>query len=91
MNRLLQNELQHICPSETDIPPCDFTLQVIKSRLHCKQRTAVLPPLALAPSTLATEAASLFDAILISPVLPTHVDSHRNFLVICYFKVCFLR
>lgn len=45
MNRHLQNELQHICPSEADIPPCDFTLQVIKSRLHCKQRTAV-PPLA---------------------------------------------
>lgn len=58
MNRLLQNALQHICPSKTDIPPCDFTLQVIKSRLNCKQRTVVPPLLALALSTLATEAAN---------------------------------
>lgn len=58
MNRLLQNQLQHLCPPETDIPPCDFTLQVIKSRLRCKQRAAVPPLLALALSTLATEAAS---------------------------------
>lgn len=52
MNRHLQNELQHICPSEADIPPCDFTLQVIKSRLHCKQRTAVPPPRLLLPWAL---------------------------------------
>lgn len=90
MNRLLQNELQHICPSETDIPPCDFTLQVIKSRLHCKQRTAV-PPACCCPEHSGYRGYQFFDAILISPMFPTHVGSHRNFLVTPYFKVGFFR
>lgn len=85
MNRHLQNELQHICPSEADIPPCDFTLQVIKSRLQCKQRTAV-PPLACScPEHSGYRGWEVFDAILISPMLPTRWIS-QIFLVISYFK-----
>lgn len=81
MNRHLQNELQHICPSEADIPPCDLTLQVIKSTLHCKELQ--FPSLACScPEHSGYRGWGGFDAILISPVSNTHWISHLscNFL-----------
>lgn len=83
--RHLQNELQHICPSAADIPPCEFTLQVIKSRLLCKQRAAVPPWPAPALSTLAAEAGRVWCYFHLSCASNTHWSSQTS-PVISYFR-----